>query len=321
MSQHTESRTTPPDAGRSASLSTSARGGDDIDVRGLTRSFGDIRAVDGVDFTVTGGLLTGFVGGNGAGKTTTMRMIMGVLSPTAGEVLWRGRPVTALDRREFGYMPEERGLYPDQAVLDQLVYLGRLRGLTASAAKASVTEHLERLGLGERAKEKVQKLSLGNQQRVQIIAALMGRPQALVLDEPFSGLDPAAVDNMVDLLREHTSRGVPVLFSSHQLDLVERLCERLVVLARGKVVAAGTSDELRSTSVVRHRLVLSGDAGWVRGVPGIHVVDVDGPTAVVELVDERASRSLLSAALERGDVLDFAQQRPSLAQIYREVTA
>jgi ABC-2 type transport system ATP-binding protein len=293
----------------------------DIELRHLSRTFGEIRAVDDISFTVGAGRLTGFVGGNGAGKTTTMRMVMGVLSPSGGEVLWDGRPITALDRRQFGYMPEERGLYPKQAVLDQLVYLGRLRGLSASAAKASVTTHLERLGLAERAKDHVEKLSLGNQQRVQIIAALMGRPRALVLDEPFSGLDPAAVDNMADLLREHTARGVPVLFSSHQLDLVERLCERLVVLAKGRVVASGSPDELRATSVSRHRLVLSGDAGWVRGVGGVHAVDVEGHTALLEVVEHGAERALLEEALRRGEVHVFSPQRPTLAQIYREVTA
>jgi ABC-2 type transport system ATP-binding protein len=293
----------------------------DIELRHLTRTFGEIRAVDDVSFTVGAGRLTGFVGGNGAGKTTTMRMLMGVLSPSGGEVLWEGRPITALDRRQFGYMPEERGLYPKQAVLDQLVYLGRLRGLSASSARASVTTHLERLGLADRAKDHVEKLSLGNQQRVQIIAALMGAPRALVLDEPFSGLDPAAVDNMADLLREHTAHGVPVLFSSHQLDLVERLCDRLVVLAKGKLVASGTPDDLRATSVTRQRLVLSGDAGWVRGIGGVHTVDVEGHTALVEIVERGAERALLEEALRRGDVREFSPQRPTLAQIYREVTA
>jgi ABC-2 type transport system ATP-binding protein len=300
---------------------TGPRATADIELRHLTRTFGEIRAVDDVSFTVAAGQLTGFVGGNGAGKTTTMRMLMGVLAPTAGDVLWDGRPITALDRRRFGYMPEERGLYPKQAVLDQLVYLGRLRGLGAAAARTSVTAHLERLGLADRARDHVEKLSLGNQQRVQIIAALMGQPQALVLDEPFSGLDPAAVDNMADLLREHTSRGVPVLFSSHQLDLVERLCERLVVLARGRVVASGTPDDLRATSVARHRLVLSGDAGWVRGLGGVHAVDVEGHTALLEILEHGAERALLEEALRRGEVHEFSPQRPSLAQIYREVTA
>ncbi|MCF4120583.1 ATP-binding cassette domain-containing protein [Antribacter sp. KLBMP9083] len=297
--------------------------GPDLEVRDLTRVFGagPVRAVDGVSFTAPSGLLTGFVGANGAGKTTTMRMIMGVLAITSGEVRFGGRPATTQDRRTFGYMPEERGLYPKQAVLDQLVYLARLRGIDATAARAEVLDHLDRLGLAGRARDHVEKLSLGNQQRVQIIAALMGAPRALILDEPFSGLDPAAVEGMVDLLREHTARGVPVLFSSHQLDLVERLCERLVVLKQGRVVADGAPADLQSTGTVRHRLVVSGDAGWARGVPGIHAIDVDGPTALVEAVDDTAVQRLLTTALERGAVHELTPVRPTLAQIYREVTA
>jgi ABC-2 type transport system ATP-binding protein len=292
-----------------------------LEVRDLTRTFGDRRAVDGISFTAGPGLLTGFVGSNGAGKTTTMRMMMGVLGITSGEVLIDGRPVTREDRRAFGYMPEERGLYPKQPALDQLVYLARLRGISAAAARSEASQLLERLGLGERQKDHVEKLSLGNQQRVQIAAALMGSPKALVLDEPFSGLDPSAVDEMVVLLREHTDRGVPVLFSSHQLDLVERLCERLVILRSGEVVANGTPEQLRSAGTVRHRIVVGGDAGWVRGVPGVHAVDVDGPTALVELVDDAATQRLLATALERGPVHELSPVRPSLAQIYREVTA
>ncbi len=300
---------------------TTSTYGADLDVRDLTRVFGDHRAVDGVTFTAPSGLLTGFVGGNGAGKTTTMRMIMGVLAITGGEVRFGGDPVTALDRRSFGYMPEERGLYPKQPVLDQLVYLARLRGISQRAARTEVLDHLERLGLGDRTKDHVEKLSLGNQQRVQIIAALMGSPRALVLDEPFSGLDPAAVDGMVDLLREHTARGVPVLFSSHQLDLVERLCERLVILKAGRVVAAGEPARLQETGRVRHRLVVSRDAGWVRGVPGVHAVDVDGPVALVELADAASGQRLLATAVEREVVHEFTPLRPTLAEIYREVTA
>lgn len=308
-------------------LSTSAphpvydRVGADLEVRDLTRTFGELRAVDQVSFTARSGVLTGFVGANGAGKTTVMRMMMGVLGITRGEVLFGGRPVTALDLRSFGYMPEERGLYPKQPVLDQLVYLGRLRGMEARTARAEVLDHLDRLGLRDRAREHVEKLSLGNQQRVQIIAALMGGPRALILDEPFSGLDPAAVDGMVDLLRSHTERGVPVLFSSHQLDLVERLCERLVILKDGRVVADGTPDDLRSAGAVRHRLVVDGDAGWVRGLPGVVAVDVDGPVALLEIIDDGAARRLLATALERGAVHEFAPVRPTLGQIYREVTA
>ena len=292
-----------------------------LELAGLTRRFGEVRAVEDVGFVVPGGQLTGFVGGNGAGKTTTMRMVMGVLAAHAGEVRWHGRPITDADRRRFGYMPEERGLYPKQGVLDQLVYLAQLRGMAPAAARSAVAEHLERFGLGERAKDPVQKLSLGNQQRVQIIAALVPQPDALVLDEPFSGLDPTAVDSMAGLLREHTRRGVPVLFSSHQLDLVERLCDGLVIMARGRVVAKGSAEALRDQGPVRYRFVLGGDAGWMRGRRGVQVEDVDGPTALVEVLEQGAEQALLSEATGRGPVHEFARVIPRLSEIYQEVTA
>ncbi|KRE92931.1 ABC transporter ATP-binding protein [Nocardioides sp. Soil774] len=292
-----------------------------LEIRELTRRFGDHTAVDRVSFEVPDGLMTGFVGANGAGKTTTMRMVMGVLGIDGGEVLWHGRPITRLDRRAFGYMPEERGLYPKQPVLDQLVYLAQLKGMARAAARARVLELLERFGLADRARDHVEKLSLGNQQRAQIIASVLPTPAALVLDEPFSGLDPVAVDSMVDLLREHTREGVPVLFSSHQLDLVERVCDRLVVLARGRCVAAGTVTELRETGVPRFRLVVGGDAGWVRDQRGLAVLDLDGSTALVEVREPGAEQHVLAEATRRGDVHEFVRVRPALSEIYREATA
>ena len=294
-----------------------------IQVRGLTRRFGDATVVDDVTFDVPRGKLTGFVGGNGAGKTTTMRMIMGLLGLHGGEVLWEARPITALDRRRFGYMPEERGLYPKQKILDQLVYLGELSGLNAGVARTSAQEYLERFGLADRGADRVEKLSLGNQQRVQIIAALMSSPVALVLDEPFSGLDPRAVDSMVDLLRDETARSTPVLFSSHQLDLVEQLCDHLVVLAGGRVVAQGTVEELRARGPERVRLVTDRDAGWVRDVRGLSVVDVDGAVALLELNDngDGVRRALLTEGLARGEVRELSRVTTPLAEIYREVTA
>ncbi len=290
-------------------------------VHGLTRQYAEVRAVDGVTFEVPAGRMIGFVGGNGAGKTTTMRMIMGVLGPTSGEVTWHGRPVTRADRSRFGYMPEERGLYPKQGVLDQLTYLGRLHGMSQQDARHRATVLLERFGLGERLKEKVEKLSLGNQQRAQIIASVLGDPLALILDEPFSGLDPSAVDQMADLLREHTSTGVPVLFSSHQLDLVDRLCDGIVVLHQGKVVANGTSEELRGNAPLRYVLSLTGDAGWVRGMPGVRVLDLDGTVAELEPDDEEAAQRVLTEAVARGGVREFSRIRPTLSEIYREVAA
>ena len=290
-------------------------------VSGLTRLYGDFRAVDDVSFEVPAGKMVGFVGGNGAGKTTTMRMIMGVLAASAGEVEWDGAPVTAADRARFGYMPEERGLYPKQPVLDQLAYLGRLRGMSQNAAREAATGLLERFGLGERTKSKVEELSLGNQQRAQIIASVLAEPVALVLDEPFSGLDPTAVDQMADLLREYTAQGVPVLFSSHQLDLVDRLCDSLVVLHQGRVVADGTADDLRAGAPLRYRLSLAGDAGWVRGEPDISVLDLDGGTVLIEPGTPERAEQLLVDAVARGGVREFAVVRPSLGEIYREVAA
>lgn len=288
---------------------------------GLTRRFGETLAVDDVSFEVPAGHLVGFVGGNGAGKTTTMRMIMGVLAPSGGHVWWDDREITARDRREFGYMPEERGLYPKQPVLDQLVYLAQLHGVSRSDARERAGELLARFDLGERAKDKLETLSLGNQQRVQIIAAVISRPKMLVLDEPFSGLDPAAVDDMVGLLREFTVAGVPVLFSSHQLDLVERLCDRIVILSHGRMVANGAADELRRSGPVRHRLVAGSDAGWVRDLDWLRTVDVAGNIAIVQLAAASDTDRLLAEAMRRGPVRELAELVPSVADIYREVTA
>ena len=292
-----------------------------LEIRKLTRRFGTTTVVDGVTFDVPAGQLTGFVGGNGAGKTTTMRMVMGLLAIDEGEVCWDGAPITRLVRRSFGYMPEERGLYPKQPILDQLVYLAQLKGMGGAAARREATSLLERFGLGDRTRDHLEKLSLGNQQRVQIVAAVLPRPAALVLDEPFSGLDPVAVDSMVDLLGDYTRDGVPVLFSSHQLDLVERLCDRLVVLSSGRVVATGTVGELREAGAPRFRLVGGVDAGWVRDLRGIDVLDVDGPSALFEVTVPGAEQGVIAEATRRGTVHEFGRVRPALSDIYREVTA
>lgn len=208
-------------------------------VSGLRKRYGDIVALDDVGFEVRAGELFGFVGSNGAGKTTTMRIMLGVLEADAGEVSWDGKPITRHTRSRIGYMPEERGLYPKMKVVDQLVYLAELHGLAPNDAHAAAERWILRLGLGERRSEEVQKLSLGNQQRVQLAAALVHEPDVLVLDEPFSGLDPVAVDVMSQVLREKAAQGVPVVFSSHQLDLVERLCDRIGIIADGRMVAVG----------------------------------------------------------------------------------
>ena len=293
-----------------------------LSVHELTRRYGDRTVLDCVSFDVRPGAMTGFVGANGAGKTTTMRIIVGVLAATSGTVTWDGADIDVRRRRSMGYMPEERGLYPKMSSLDQLVYFGRLHGLTAGAAADRARMLLGRLGLGERLQEPLEKLSLGNQQRVQIAAALVHRPTALVLDEPFSGLDPLAVDSMTALLRDEVSPEVPVLFSSHQLDLVERLCDDLVILSGGSLVAAGPVEELRGRQDTRYRVTLAGDqdAGWLRDVGGIEVLDVTGAQALLAL-GHRAPEDVLAEVLGRARVAEFARVVRPLSEVYREVVA
>lgn len=289
-----------------------------LDVVHLRRRFGDNVAVNDVSFSVRPGEMTGFVGANGAGKTSTMRMIMGVLAIHDGEVRWDGEPITGSDRARFGYMPEERGLYPKQGIEDQLTYLGQLRGMSRRDASTEATRLLDRFELGGRAKDKLEALSLGNQQRVQIAAALLHGPTALILDEPFSGLDPVAVDSMLDLITEKLRQGVPVLFSSHQLDLVDRVCDNLVVLSEGVVQAAGTAEELRSSGPRKYRISTGSDAGWLRDEPGVTVLDVAGPTAIVQYPGPEPD-GLLRRAVEHG-LSEYTPLVPTLADIYREVT-
>jgi ABC-2 type transport system ATP-binding protein len=288
-----------------------------LETRELTRSYGDTVVVDHVDLQVRPGRITGFVGANGAGKTTTMRMMMGVLAPTSGTVLWNGEPVDAADRRRFGYMPEERGLYPRMKVLEQLIFFGRLHGISTSEARERANKLLHHFGLSERSDDLLDTLSLGNQQRVQIAASLVHRPTALVLDEPFSGLDPLAVDSMVDLLRDEAS-GLPLLFSSHQLELVERLCDDIVILADGRVVAAGPVDELSRRGAERYRVELDGeDAAWLRDVRGVDVVDVDGPVALLDL-DGLDAADLARTVVARSPVIELCRARQPLSDIFRE---
>jgi ABC-2 type transport system ATP-binding protein len=288
-----------------------------LETRELTRSYGGTVVVDHVDLQVRPGRITGFVGANGAGKTTTMRMMMGVLAPTSGTVLWNGEPVDAADRRRFGYMPEERGLYPRMKVLEQLIFFGRLHGISTSDARERATKLLHHFGLAERTDDLLDTLSLGNQQRVQIAAALVHRPTALVLDEPFSGLDPLAVDSMVDLLRDEAA-DLPLLFSSHQLELVERLCDDLVILADGRVVAAGPVDELSRRGSERYRIELDGeDAAWLRDVRGVNVVDVDGSVALLDL-DGLDAADLARTVVSRSPVLELSRARQPLSDIFRE---
>ncbi|SDS22568.1 ABC-2 type transport system ATP-binding protein [Paraoerskovia marina] len=293
-----------------------------LEIDGLTKSYGSRKALRGTSFDVRSGEIFGFVGSNGAGKSTTMRIVLGVLMPDAGEVRWAGRPVDHALRRRIGYMPEERGLYPKMKVGEQLVYLARLHGLSKAESVASMERWTSTLGVDERREDEVQKLSLGNQQRVQLAAALVHDPEILVLDEPFSGLDPVAVDVMSGVLRERADAGVPVLFSSHQLELVEALCDRVGIIAAGAMDAVGTVEELRSI----------GNPQWVVDVPGtsdastpawvpddVRVVGRSGSRITFEPRTPGSEQTVLRAALAQGDVTEFARVRRPLTELYRDV--
>ena len=295
-----------------------------LEVADLARRYGDVVALDGLSFTVEPGQLFGFVGPNGAGKTTTMRIILGVLEPDAGSVRWRGAPVDLATRARFGYMPEERGLYPKMRVRDQLAYFASLHGLSRPDALAATDGWLERLGIADRAGDRVEALSLGNQQRVQLGVALVHDPELLVLDEPFSGLDPVGVDVLSGVLRELADGGVPVLFSSHQLELVERLCESVAIVKDGRLVASGKVDDLRSAGAAALTVrvaVAGGGEEWLAAVPGAEVVDRGPDGVLVALQDGAGPEAVLDAARATGTVTHFAVERPTLSELFRKAVA
>ena len=294
-----------------------------LEFDGLHKTFGENHVLDGVGFTVAPGSMFGFCGSNGAGKTTTMRIAMGLVRADAGTVRWQGRPVDQEIRRRIGYMPEERGLYPKMKVGEQVTYFARLHGLGAGAAARASDEWVGRLGLGDRRGDPVEKLSLGNQQRVQLAAALVSRPEVLILDEPFSGLDPVGVDSLAQGLLDQAKEGVPVVFSSHQLDLVERLCDSVGILARGRMVATGTVEELRRREAGRLLRVVAPDAapGWTAAVPGVRVVSERAGDTVLELAEGADDQAVLAAAVRTGRVTHFAWREPTLVELFREVVA
>ncbi|GGL36062.1 ABC transporter ATP-binding protein [Planomonospora parontospora] len=291
-----------------------------IEIDDLHKRYGDKTALAGVSFSVKPGEMFGFVGANGAGKTTTMRILMGVLSADSGQVRWNGGPLAFADRRRFGYMPEERGLYQKMKVAEQVEYFGRLNGLAPAAARKATADLLERLSLTERAGDEVGALSLGNQQRVQLAVALVHEPEALVLDEPFSGLDPIAVDALAEVLVERRRAGAPVLFSSHQLDLVERLCDAVGIISAGRMVASGTVGELRAGEGrgVLKVVVREAAPGWTAGLPGDLTANGD---EVLFTGVEDDGQEILRAAAAAGRVEHFGWERPSLTEIFREAVA
>lgn len=289
-------------------------------IESLTKTYGEITALDNCSFEVDRGRMLGFLGPNGAGKTTAMRAIFGLVKPDHGSVTWDGMTIGADLRRRFGYMPEQRGLYPKMKILEQVVYMGRLHGMDSVSAHEAGNAWLDRLGLTERKDDTVENLSHGNQQRVQLAVALVHDPDLLVLDEPFSGLDPIAAETMSDILTEEAANGKTVVFSSHQLDVVEDLCEDVVIIDDGQIVLKGVVKELKDAAPIRHLEfeIVGADDDLLDDVDGVLYLTSKGEvkTAVVDASVD--IRRLLLKAQETGVVRHFAYTTPSLTDLFRE---
>jgi len=290
-------------------------------IDGLHKRFGDVVALDGIGFTVEPGEVFGFLGANGAGKTTTMRIVLGILEPDAGSVTWHGRPTRALPRRTWGYLPEERGLYSRMTVLDQLVYFAGLYGVERKAAKREVLAWLERFRVPEFADRRAEQLSKGNQQKVQFIAAILHDPDVLIMDEPFTGLDPVNAALLKEAFLEMRDRGKTLIFSTHQMDLVEELAESIAIVDRGRVVVGGRMAEIKRASgrrMVRIAVADDEDPSWLRELPQTTVIRSGVDYTELELDDTGDAQAILAAAREHGPVTRFELADPSVEAIFIE---
>jgi ABC-2 type transport system ATP-binding protein len=291
-----------------------------LQVGGLRKRFGEVQALDGVSFEVRQGEVFGFLGANGAGKTTTMRIVLGFLRPDEGNVIWNGRPADRWPRRAWGYMPEERGLYLRMPVVDQLVYYASLYGVPRATARRDAHDWLARFRIEELADRKAETLSKGNQQKVQYIATILHDPDVILMDEPFSGLDPVNVALLKAAFLELRERGKTVIFSTHQLDQAEELCDSVAIIDHGRIVTAGPTREVkRSTGhqVVRVATANDGDIRWLQSLP--HVTVTRPGLDYTELRVDTGSdpQAVLHAAMSHGgDVLRFEVADPSLEEVF-----
>ncbi len=288
-----------------------------LEVRDVRKCFGDVTALDGITLTVGNGELVGFLGPNGAGKSTTMRAIMGLIATDGGTITWSGAPITSSARRRFGYMPAERGMYPKMTVRDQIVYFARLAGLSRAAATNAAQTWMARVDIAHRADDEVQALSSGNQQRVQLAIALVHEPELLILDEPFSGLDPVAVENMKTILLAQVERGTSVLFSSHQLDLVSDITRSVVIVDRGRVVLEGDVRTIRERADFRYASVaFAGQTVWEPTVPGAAVIERSARSMRITVPSPTEPSAVLADASRSGVVVEFSFAPPDLSEVF-----
>jgi ABC-2 type transport system ATP-binding protein len=288
----------------------------------VSKAFGEVKALDGIGLEINPGEVFGFLGANGAGKTTAMRIVLDIIRPDSGSVTWNGRLNTELPRETWGYLPEERGLYAKMTVLEQLVFFANLQGVRGKAAVRETRDWLERFRIPDYADRRAEQLSKGNQQKVQFIAAILHDPQVLLMDEPFTGLDPVNVALLKQAFLELKDRGKTIVFSTHQMETVEEMCESIAILDRGRVVVAGSvRDVRRSTGRQMVRLAVQGDSeiAWLGTLDGVRVTRRGQDYTEAEVAPGHEPGTILAAALSRGcEVRHFQMTDPSLEQVFIE---
>ncbi|SFH74751.1 ABC transporter ATP-binding protein [Pisciglobus halotolerans] len=290
-----------------------------LEARHLTKKFGTLTAVNDVSFKINDGEILGMIGQNGAGKTTTFRLLLKFLEPDSGEVLWNGKPLTKKDYDAVGYLPEERGLYPKVTIEDQLIYFARLRGKTKKEVKPLIDEWMEKFQVKGKKSDKVKSLSKGNQQKVQLIATLLHEPKLVILDEPFSGLDPVNAGLLEEGIKELKEKGACVIFSSHNMNNVEEICDRLVMAKDGAMVLNGTIHQIRE-QFGRKKLFLETpktveELALMPGVQSVHLTR-DG-VKVLALQDAAYGKEIFEQVTKDGYISTFSQQPPTLEEIFK----
>jgi ABC-2 type transport system ATP-binding protein len=291
-----------------------------LELRNVRKAYGDFVAVNGVSMTVPAGSIFGLLGPNGAGKTSTIRMIMNITAPDSGEVVVFGHLRTSDDLRRIGYLPEERGLYRKMTVMDQLVFLGEIRGLRGPALIADIQRWLERVDLAKWAKSKIEELSKGMQQKVQLIGTVLHTPDLLILDEPFSGLDPINQELFRDLLLDYRSKGKSVVLSTHGMELAERLCDHICLISSGRAVLDGELKAIkRRIGGNAFRLVADGDLGRLQEMPEVEQAIVQEGVAKLMLRPEVQGADVLRQLVGFLNVHEFRSEEPELEQIFLKV--
>jgi ABC-2 type transport system ATP-binding protein len=291
-----------------------------LELRNVRKAYGDFVAVDGVSMTVPAGSIYGLLGPNGAGKTSTIRMIMNITAPDSGEVVVFGHPRTSDDLRRIGYLPEERGLYRKMTVMDQLVFLGEIRGLRGPALISDIYRWLERVDLTNWAKSKIEELSKGMQQKVQLIGTVLHTPDLLILDEPFSGLDPINQELFRELLLDYRSKGKSVVLSTHGMELAERLCDHICLISGGRAVLDGELKAIkRRIGGNAFRLVADGDLGRLEKMPEVEQAIVQDGVAKLLLRPDVQGAAVLRQLVEFLNVHEFRSEEPELEQIFLKV--